>query len=243
MDPESSTSRSQPATRQAANPLAVGGVLLIVVLSVLLGVFGPQVSDYRRGQFVSGRPVIDLLEGMPSVYFRVLQEMSRSTRRSGSAPAIVSNTEVQRLLIDRFGSLDPPFLPAPSVFNIVGVDEEVDLLPFQESDTDSEPGFSLLYLPDQPLTGRDEGVVLLVQRLGPNAQMIYQRNEFGVPKPIEEGSIHRDLMDGGRSQLSLIFWSMNGFFYVLAASDQDLLDAYLGSLDLNPLIEDPVSSV
>jgi len=180
---------------------------------------------------------------MPSVYFRVLQEMSRSTRRSGSAPAIVSKTEVQRLLIDRFGSRDPPFLPAPSVFNIVGVDEEVDLLPFQESDTDSEPGFSLLYLPDQPLTGRDEGVVLLVQRLGPNAQMIYQRNEFGVPKAIEEGSIHRDLMDGGRSQLSLIFWSMNGFFYVLAASDQDLLDAYLGSLDLNPLIEDPVSSV
>ncbi|MAB28664.1 MAG: hypothetical protein CMJ53_05210 [Planctomycetaceae bacterium] len=243
MNPESSPRRASRKSGQKANPLAVFGVVLIVLFSILLGVLGPRVTDYRRGQFVSGQPVADLLEGIPSVYSRTLQKMARSVRRSSSRPAPVSDDALERLVRDRFGSVDPPFLPRSSTFEILAVDDNVDLTALRRSDESSESGFSVFYLPGENDSGAGDGVVLLVQSLAENPQVIYLRDEFGTPRTLEEGAIHRDLVDVIGAQLSLAFWVVDGFFYVLAASDPERLDDYLDALDLAPAIEEPIYSV
>lgn len=243
MHPEPSSRQSAKQRSQRANPLAVVGVLLIVLFSILLGVFGPRVSDYRRGQFVSGQPVVDLLQGIPSVYFRTLQKMSRSIRRSNSRPDPVSNQVLEGLIRDRFGSVDPPFLPRSSTFEIVAVDDKVDLTALRTSDDGPESGFSVFYLPEDSASDAGDGVVLLVQALTENPQSLYLRDEFGTPRIVEEGAIHRDLVGGVGARLSLSFWIMDGFFYALAASEPERLDEYLDSLDLAPAIEEPISSV
>ena len=82
-----------------------------------------------------------------------------------------------------------------------------------------------------------------MQELRVTRQGIYLRDEFGTPKPLEAGLIYRDLVDAFPSELSIVFWTMNGFFYVLVASDSDRLDDYLESLDLTPVTAEPISSV
>ena len=216
-----------------------------MLFSILLGVFGPRVSDYRRGQFISGQPITDLLQPIPSVYDRTLQKMARSVRRSASRPTSVSDDALERLIEDRFGSVDPPFLPRPAAFEIVAVNDKVDLPALRQSDEGRDSGFSVFYLPveETPGAGASDGVVLLVQSLTDSVQAVYVRDEFGTPRVVEEGVIHRDLVDDFGGQLSLTFWIMDGFFYVLAASDPERLDDYLDALDLAPAIEEPISSV
>ena len=243
MNPEPSSRQASKKRDQRANPLAVFGVVLILLFSILLGVFGPRISDYRRGQFVSGQPVADLLQGIPSVYSRTLQKMVRNVRRSTSRPAPVSDDVLERLVRDRFGSVDPPLLPRSSAFEIVAVDDKVDLAALRKSDESPKSGFSVFYLPGESAPGVGDGVVLLVQSLAENPQVIYLRDEFGTPRMVEEGAIYRDLVEGNGAQLSLTFWFMDGFFYVLAASDAERLDDYLDALDLSPAIEEPISSV
>ena len=243
MNPEPSSGDAFDKTRHAASPLAVCGVLLIVLFSILLGVLGPSVTDYRRGQFVSGQPVIDLLQGVQSVYFQMTREMSRTFRRSSAMPASLPGPTLENSLQTCFGSTDPPFLPTSSQFRIVFVDDQVDLLAFRQDDTGPESGLSAFYLPEQGDLTATDGVVLLVQELRVTRQAIYLRDEFGTPKPLEAGLIYRDLVDAFPSELSIVFWTMNGFFYVLVASDSDRLDDYLESLDLTPVTAEPISSV
>ena len=242
MNPDPSSPRASKNGGQRANPLAVFGVVLIILFSILLGVFGPRITDYRRGQFVSGQPVADLLQGIPFVYSNTLQKMIRSVRRSTSRPDPVSDDVLERLVRDRFGSFDPPFLPRSSAFEIVAVDDDVDLAALRKSDESSEPGLSVFFLPREKAAAGD-GVVLLVQSLAENPQGIYLRDEFGIPRMVEEGALHRDLVDGIGDRLSLTFWIMDGFFYVLAASDAERLEDYLDALDLSPEIEEPIFSV
>jgi len=243
MNPDPSSSQASKNGGQRANPLAVFGVVLIVLFSILLGVFGPRISDYRRGQFVSGQPVADLLQGIPFVYSNTLQKMIRSVRRSTSRPDPVSDDVLEGLVRDRFGSVDPPFLPRSSAFEIVAVDDNVDLAALRNSDESPEPGFSVFYLPRENAADAGDGVVLLVQSLTENPQVIYLRDEFGTPRMVEEGALHRDLVDVMGARLSLTFWVMDGFFYVLAASDAERLEDYLNALDLSPEIEEPIFSV
>ena len=243
MNPEPPSGDAFDKTGHAASPLAVCGVLLIVLFSILLGVLGPSVADYRRGQFVSGQPVIDLLQGVQSVYFQMTREMSRTLRRSNAMPASLSGSTLERSLRSCFGSIDPPVLPNSSEFRIVFVDDQVDLLAFRQDDTGPQSILSVFYLPEQGDPTASDGVVLLVQDLRATRQAIYLRDEFGTPKPVEAGLIYRDLVDAFRSELNIVFWTMDGFFYVLVASDSDRLEDYLESLELTPVIEVPISSV
>ena len=101
----------------------------------------------------------------------------------------------------------------------------------------------MFYLPRENAADAGDGVVLLVQSLTENPQVIYLRDEFGTPRMVEEGALHRDLVDVMGARLSLTFWVMDGFFYVLAASDAERLEDYLNALDLSPEIEEPIFSV
>ena len=243
MNPDPSSRQASKGRDQRANPLAVFGVVLIILFSILLGVFGPSVSDYRRGQFVAGQPVADLLQGISVLYSRTLTVMARKVRRSSSRPEPVFDDVLEQSVRNRFGSVDPPFLPRPPGFEIVAVDDKVDLAALRMSDESPEPGLSAFYLPEESAPDAVEGVVLLVQSLSENPQVIYLRDEFGTPRMVEEGAIYRDLLDGIGAELNLTFWFMDGFFYVLAASDAERLDDYLDALDLSPAIEEPISSV
>ena len=243
MNPDSPPRHASEKTGQKANPVAVFGVLLIVLFSILLGVFGPRVSDYRRGQFVSGQPVIDFLQGVPAVYLRKAREMSGILRRSGSRPATLSSGSLETALRARFDSVDPPFLPGSSTFDIVSVDDNVDLLALSVNDSGSESGLSVFYLPREGDLDVSKGVFMLVRSLQEGSEAIYLRDEFGIPKLIQEGVIYRDLVNDPLTQMSLNFWTMDGFFYVSVGSSPELLDEYMESLDLVPVIEDPISSV
>ena len=243
MNPEPPTGDAPDNAGPAASPVAICGVLLIMLFSITLGVLGPSVTDYRRGQFVSGQPVIDLLQGVQSVYFQMTREVSRTLRRSGSMPPSITESTLKDSLQSSFGSIDPTLLPTSSEFRIIAIDDEVDLLAFRQDDLGAPSGLSALYLPEQGNPASADGIVLLVQDLRTNRQAFYLRDEFGVPKPVEDGVLYRDLVDAFRSELSIVFWAMNGFFYVLVASEPERLDDYLESLDLAPVIEKPISSV
>ncbi len=243
MDPKTSEHRSPAKSEQRANPLAVFCVLLIVFLSILLGVFGPRISDYRRGQYVSGEPVVDLLRVVPTVYFRERQEVLRSIRRSGRVPSSRDPLELEAALLDRFASIDPSFLPESSSFAVVGINDEVDLAAVRGGGDDLESAFAAFYLAPEETSDVDGGVLLLVRRLNAPGGSLHLRDEFGTPKLIDDGFMHRHRIDGLQSQLDLVFWILDGFFYVLATDDEDLLDRFMESLDMNPVIEDPISSV
>ena len=155
MDPETSERKPAAKSRHRANPLAISGVLLIVLLSIFLGIFGPQISDYRRGQYVSGQPVVDLLRGISSVHFQESRKVKSRFNRSGPVFDPLDQEELERSIVARFGAFDPPIFLQPSGFGAAAFNDAVDLTPFRKRVTSrSRVSRSSISLPGRVPTQR-----------------------------------------------------------------------------------------
>ena len=219
---ESRGSASRP------NPVAIIGVLGIVVFSVGLGVLGPQIV--RRGSMTVGMPLSALLDQIHVFYHT--EEFLRFRQSAASDPAVeavaLDDQAIRSVLTARFGDdsefvvLDSPRLP------VVAIQEDVDIKPFDR------PGVAVIYRESLPETAqvRPANVMFLYMPSSEVLRELYARNEFGVPELLGEGELVLRCISRLGSQTWIVFWFEREIMYFLLAPSEEMLDFVIDNTGL-----------
>ena len=209
------------------SPVAIIGVLGIVVFSVGLGVLGPQIV--RRGSMAVGMPLSALLDKIHVFY----QTESFMRFRNPSAPRdesseIIDQALIQSVLEARFGTeagfvtIDSPRLP------VVAIQEDVDIEPFDQ------PGVAVICREELPQTAqvRPADVMILYMPLDRSLRELYARNEFGISELLREGELVLRCVNRGGSQTWIVFWFQKDVMYFLLAPSEEMLDFVIDNTGL-----------
>lgn len=213
------------------NPFALAGVLILVVVSVSIGIFGPKIS--QRGDLAVGIPLMDLLGEAHALYDRAAREAHSSL---GMSPQIVRRSRVEHELSQLYGETEvAPDLEATG-FEPVSLDASVRLQGF------SRRGLAIVYEERAGLRfpGEPQAVVMLLYLpFKDDIRGLYARNDLGVPVSIASGSLFVRRVSVLRGQdLWSATWRGSSVIHVLIAPSERILDALIDSMGLSKPAED-----
>ena len=210
------------------SPIAIIGVLGIVIFSVGLGVLGPQIV--RRGSTAVGMPLSALLDKI-HVFYQT--EAFLRLRGSSAAPSddetrVIDDQQVRSVVEDRFGidseilMIDSPRLP------LVALREDLEIEPFDQ------PGIAAIYREQLPENAqvRPADVMVLYMPVDRSLRGLYARNEFGVSELLREGELVLRCISRGGTQTWIVFWFQGDLMYFLLAPSEEMLDFVLDNTGL-----------
>ena len=228
-DPISSKQVVQPDTgrdQDRVNPVAMAGVLLIVIASITIGVIGPQVT--KRGNMAVGMPLMDLLDEARSFYDR---ETRNPRLRNRTTPVILRQSAVEAELATRFQGAHAPDL-GPAGFRPLAIDSTVHLDGFEQS------GLSVLYKEGtDDVTSLNPGNMALLLYLPYESDLlgVYARNHLGMPVSIGSGDLFIRRLAGSRgSSLWSATWKSRSVVHVLLTPSERSLDSIISTMGLSP---------
>ena len=215
-DHEQERSEGGRATNGATNGatgisiLAVLGVLLLVVGSVVFGTMGPRMR--QRVMIAPGRPLAELIE--------VTVHDSAGWVGRANAPAIHSE-EARSMISRRFGgNVGPPDLrasgwkldQAADVRDLMGTGISVIRLIYRETDR--------------------QGSGMLVAYMVPDPSRWVHFDELGRQAPLQPGTRVDDVVELGRGQvLGTSILCMDGYALLFIASGETAAEAVLDGLE------------
>ena len=220
------------------SPVAIIGVLGIVIFSVGLGVLGPQIV--RRGSMTVGMPLSALLDKIHVFYqTEVFLRFRNSPSTSPDEVTEVADEALVRSVLDaRFGvnfeviSLASPRLP------IIAVKENVEIEPFDQ------PGVAVIYREQLPENAQipPSNVIVLYMPSNGGLRELYARNEFGIPELLREGELVLRCISRGGSQTWIVFWFQGEVLYFLLAPSEEMLDFAIDNTGLPDPVEGATNS-
>ena len=220
------------------SPVAIIGVLGIVIFSVGLGVLGPQIV--RRGSMTVGMPLSALLDKIHVFYqTEAFLRFRNSPSTSPDEVTEVADEALVRSVLDaRFGanfeviSLASPRLP------IIAVKENVEIEPFDQ------PGVAVIYREQLPENAQipSSNVIVLYMPSNGGLRELYARNEFGIPELLREGELVLRCISRGGSQTWIVFWFQGEVLYFLLAPSEEMLDFAIDNTGLPDPVEGATNS-
>jgi len=210
------------------SPVAIIGVLGIVVFSVGLGVLGPQIV--RRGSVEVGLPLSALLDKI-HVFYQT--EAFLRLRGSSAAPSdadtvVVDEALVRSVVEERFGPDTEVVTPDTPRLKLVDVRKDVEIEPFEQ------PAVVVVYREQLPENAqvRPADVMVLYMPVARSLRGVHARNEFGVSEPLREGELILRRITRGGGQTWIVFWFQQDLMYFLVAPSEEMLDFALDNSGL-----------
>ena len=220
------------------SPVAIIGVLGIVIFSVGLGVLGPQIV--RRGSVPVGMPLSALLDKI-HVFYQT--ESFLRFRGSSSSPSDEATEGVDEALIGsvleaRFGADSELLTLASPRLPVVAIQEDVEIEPFDQ------PGVAVIYREELPENAQVRPADVMVLYMPGNRRLreLYARNEFGMSELLREGELVLRCVSRGGTQTWIVFWFRQDVMYFLLAPSEEMLDFAIDNTGLPDPVEGATNS-
>ena len=202
------------------SPVAIIGVLGIVIFSVGLGVLGPQIV--RRGSVEVGLPLSALLDKI-HVFYQTeafLRLRGSSDTDSDGERTAVDEALVRSVVKQRFGPDAEVVMPDTPRLLLVDVQEDVEIESFEQ------PAVAVVYREQLPPNAQvlPADVMVLYMPVDRSLRGGHARHEFGVSEPLREGELIMRRITRGGAQTWIVFWFQQGLMYFLLAPSEEMLD-------------------
>lgn len=202
------------------SPVAIIGVLGIVIFSVGLGVLGPQIV--RRGTVEVGLPLSALLDKIHVFYQTEAFLRLRGSSNAGSdgETTVVDEALVRSVVEERFGRDAEVVMPDTPRLQLVDVQKDVQIEPFEQ------PAVAVVYREQLPENAQvlPADVMVLYMSVDRSLLGVHARNEFGVSEPLREGELILRRINRGGAQTWIVFWFREDLMYFLLAPSEEMLD-------------------